>query len=100
EHEYLAAERFPIRGKSHEREIHPIQHQFDRHENRNDVALDQKAGNSAGEQNPAQHQVIGERNHQSSLAGGPVTGRAANTTAPMMAINTSTEVTSNGSRKS
>ncbi len=84
---------FHWRGESHKSQVHGVQHQLDRHEDGDHVALDEKAGDSAGKQDRRQHQVIGNRHHQSF----PLRAR---TTAPMMAIRISSDVTSNGSRNS
>ena len=65
------------------------------------LRLIKKPGDAAGEQNPAQHQIIRKRNHQSSFS--PLrrfAACAASTTAPMIAIRIRIDVTSNGSRKS
>src|SRR5208282_6495649 len=93
-----------MRGEGYERKIHTVQHQFDRHENRDDVALDQEPEYTAREQDPAQHEIVRKRNHfyPSSflVPRTAASGRLASTTAPMMAIRISTDVTSKGSRKS
>src|ERR1700730_12231865 len=92
----------PVRCEGHERKVHAIQHQLDRHKNRDDVALDQEPEHTTDEQNSAQQQIIGKRNHHPSFRRplGTARGRLASTTAPMIAIRISTDVTSNGSRKS
>src|SRR5439155_13970390 len=97
----LAAQRMPVRGKSHERKIHAIEHELDGHEDGDDVALDQRPGHAAGKQDAAEDQVVGKGDHQPSLFCCSMdSGRAARTTAPIRAISTRTEVTSNGNRKS
>src|SRR5207248_6403991 len=49
------------------RKIHRVEHEFDRHENGDDVALDEESGNATGKQDRAQHQVVMQRNHQLDL---------------------------------
>src|SRR6185312_15779785 len=92
EYENLSAHLVPMTGKGNERKVHRIEHQLNRHENGDDVALDEERRHANGEQNRAEDQVPGQWNHGRSLR--------ASTTAPMMAIRTSTDVTSNGSRNS
>jgi hypothetical protein len=43
----------PLRRECDERQVDSIEHQLNRHKNRDDVALDQKPGHTAGEQNAA-----------------------------------------------
>jgi hypothetical protein len=43
----------PLRGEGDERQIRPIEHQFNRHEDSDDVALYQKPGDAARKQNAA-----------------------------------------------
>src|SRR5581483_6823840 len=102
EHEHLSAEHLPLRRECDKGQVHPIQHQLDRHEDRDDIPLDEKSQNSAREKDAAEQQIIGKRNHQTRplSPGAGVSSRVASTTAPMMAIRTRTDVTSNGSRKS
>src|SRR5262249_12548834 len=69
-------------------------------EDGNDIALDQEPGYSAGKQNSAQHEIIREWDHYSDLLSPAASSRLARTTAPIMAMRTSTEVTSKGRRKS
>src|SRR2546423_1115621 len=107
----------PVSGESHERQVHAVQHQLDRHEDRDDVALDKESQHAAHKQDSAQSQVVEKRNHQRSLPDATNSrvsrsavsvalgfaidsGLLASTTAPMMAIKIRIEVTSNGSRKS
>ena len=42
-----------IRGEGHEAQVHGVEHQLNRHEDGDDVALDEKAGNAAGENRKA-----------------------------------------------
>src|SRR5260370_17553377 len=104
EDEHLPAERVPVRGEGNKRKVHAVQHQLDRHENRDDVALDQEPEHAAPEQDSTQYQIVGERDHlyPSSflVPRAPASGRLASTTAPMMAIRISTDVTSKGSKNS
>src|SRR5579864_1341879 len=111
----------PVRGECDERQVYCVQHQLDRHEDGDDVALDEKPSDSAGEQNRAQHQIIRKRNHHGPFLGSAIStsslsgsisncsssdgglrglGGCAKTMAPMIAIRISTEVTSKGSRNS
>src|SRR5579863_3943761 len=97
----------PVCGERDEREIHAVEHQLNRHEDGDDVALDQKSRHAAGKQNSAEHKIIRERDHQSTslgpaarITGGAVGGLLASTTAPMMATRIKIEVISNGSRNS
>src|SRR5260370_8583430 len=103
EDEHLPAERVPVRGEGHERKVHAVQHQLDRHEDRDDVALDQEPEHAAPEQDSTQYQIVGERDHlyPSSLLvpRAPASGRLASTPAPMTAIRISTDVTSKGRTK-
>jgi hypothetical protein len=39
----------PMRGEGHEREVHCIEHQLNRHEDSDDVAFDKKRSYSDGE---------------------------------------------------
>src|SRR5690242_13577861 len=80
----------PMRREGHKRQVHCVEHQLNAHKDGDDVALDQKSDYAAGEKQRAEHQIVGKRNHYASLL--------ASTTAPMMAMSTSTEVISNGSR--
>src|SRR5208282_994309 len=102
--EDLSAERVPVRGKGDERKVHAVEHQLNRHEDGDDIALDQEPEHSTDEQDSAQHEIVRKRNHlyPSSFLGprAPPSGRLASTSAPMMAIRISTDVTSKGSRKS
>src|SRR5215469_8672737 len=97
----MTAELLPLGRKGNKREVHAIQHELNRHEDGDDVALNQKSGDAARKQNRAQHQIVGKRDHQPSFpAWSTDSGRAAKTTAPMIAISTRIEVTSKGSRNS
>src|SRR5208337_3760147 len=104
EDENLSAKRVPVRGEGDERKVHAVQHQLDRHENRDDVALDQKPEHTTCEQDSAQHEIVRKRDHlypSSFLAPrATASGGLASTTAPRMAIRISTDVTSKGNRKS
>src|SRR5205085_2281805 len=78
-------------GKSDKAEVHSVQHQLNGHEERDDVALENKSRYTHAEEHGAEREVPGNRDHQCSFL--------ARTTAPIMAISTSTEVTSKGRRK-
>src|SRR5262249_48903177 len=82
--------RVPVVGKSYKAQVDGIQHQLNRHKNGDDVALEQKAEHAERKQDCAQDQIPGKRDHQPSFL--------PSTTAPIMAIRISTEVTSKGSR--
>src|SRR5438132_10727956 len=101
-YEHLSAQRVPLSGECNKRKVHAIEHQLNRHEDTDNVPLDQKADDSAAKQDSAQHEIVGNRNHQCPF---PVccvsaSGFPASTTAPMIAIRINREVTSKGSRKS
>src|SRR5512135_2868006 len=83
EDEDLTAQGVPVRGERHEAQVHGVEHQLDRHEDRDDVALDEKAEYAAGEEDRAEREIVRKRNHWLSLR--------ARTTAPMIAIRISTE---------
>ena len=104
EDEDLSGQHVPVRSESDERQIHSVEHQLNRHEDCDDVALDQKSRYPAGEQNSAQHEIVRKGHHYSfTFCAGPppgTVGLLASTTAPMMAIRIKMEVTSNGSRNS
>src|SRR5215472_3414486 len=84
--------------ESDERKIHAVEHQLDRHEHRNEIALDEKADHTQAEQGRAEQQVPRYWDHLLTLRS-PVPARAR-ATAPRMAIRMSTEVTSKGSSRS
>src|SRR5262245_5170831 len=79
--------------KRNEAQIHRIQHQLDRHKYRDDISPEQKARDPKREQHRAEREEPGNRHvvHQSISF-------LASTIAPMIAISTRTEVTSNGNR--
>src|SRR6202041_2150573 len=89
-HKHQAVQLIVRAGKSDERQVHRVEHQFNRHKQGNDVALEHKSHNAQPEQNRAQHQIIGNRNdvHWSSLL--------ASTSAPRIAIKIKIEVASKG----
>src|SRR5581483_5721237 len=82
----------PIVGKGYKAQVHGIQHQLNRHEDGDDVALKQKAEHAERKQNRAEDEIPGKRDHQLSFL--------PSTTAPIMAMRMSTEVISNGNKKS
>src|SRR5258708_911817 len=86
----MTAELVPTTGEGHKSQIHAVEHQLNRHKDSDDVALEQERKRAQTEQNRAQDQIPGQGDHQFSFL--------PSTTAPMMAIRISTEVTSNGSR--
>src|SRR3954464_7953589 len=58
--EDLAVELLPLVGERDEGKIHRVQHQLDRHERGDDVALEQEPGDAAGEEHRAEHEVPGD----------------------------------------
>jgi hypothetical protein len=87
----LSADLPVLSRKGDESQVHGIQHDFYRQQQRNDVPLQKKPENTNQEKNCTENQVPADRNHRSFFA---------NTTAPIKAISINNEVTSNGSRKS
>src|ERR1700732_104865 len=59
--EYVAIHLLQRVGERDEREIHRVEHQLDRHENRNDVAAIDEARHAEPEKNRAQNQVPANR---------------------------------------
>src|SRR5262249_29960845 len=104
EDEDLSVQLVPVCREGDERKVDAVQHQLNGHENRDDVALDQKSGHTARKQDSTQHQVVRKGNHQFvTFFGGPppsAVGLLASTTAPIMAIRIRIEVISKGSRYS
>src|SRR5688572_13131084 len=76
-----------IASKRHEREVHGVQHDFDRQQNRDQIAPQEHAGGANGEQNRRDDEVVAQRNHDSP-------SRRARTTAPTIATRISTDVAS------
>src|ERR1700733_1030726 len=50
EDKYLPADLVPVMRESHEGQVDGVEHQLNRHENGNDIALDQKRRDSNGEE--------------------------------------------------
>ncbi len=91
-------------GEGDEGEVDGVEHQLDRHEDGDEVALDEKADNAEAEQDGAQEQIPGERNFLlrryalNSLGVRPFSiAWRARATDPRMATRIRTEVTSKGS---
>ena len=63
ENKNLSGQLMPVRREGDERQIHAIQHQLDRHEDGDDVALDQESAHAAGEEDAAQHEIVRNRDH-------------------------------------
>src|SRR5437879_4408656 len=82
----------PLTRERHEHQVDRIQHQLDRHEDHDDVAAYQHAHRTDGEHDGPKDQVPGDRHRAHTSV------RLAKTTAPTMATNNSTEVTSNASK--
>src|SRR5512140_2528671 len=80
-------------GEGDKAQVDRVQHQLDRHEHGDDVAAEYEAGHAQPKQNGAEDQIPRQRN-----GGGHSISFRASTTAPRMAISTSTEVASNGNR--
>src|SRR5215472_16369775 len=53
-----------MRGKADKTEIHGVQHQLNRHEDGDDVALDNERQHAQYKQNRAEREVIRKRHHQ------------------------------------
>src|SRR5262249_12275021 len=89
-----------------EREIHRVEHQFDRHEHDQDVAPGQHPSHADREDRGAEREKVGEGGHFQSFsidvgAEGSGTGaRRANATAPITATSNNSEVTSKAIRYS
>ena len=67
--EHLSTQLSPLGGKRYERQIHAVQHELNRHENRDDIALDQESCYATGEQNPAQDPGHGDHDEECGESG-------------------------------
>ena len=77
-----------------EGQVHRVQHDLDRQQDRDQVAAHEHAGRADREQNRREHQVVVERRHQRRPA--RAFAARASTTAPTIATRISIDVTSNG----
>src|SRR5439155_8465618 len=91
EHKDLPADLTVLGGERHKREVDRIEHDFDRQQQSDNVAFGEETQHADQKQDCAEDQVPSHRNHKSFLA---------KTTAPMRAIKISSDVASNGNRKS
>src|SRR6516225_1490054 len=82
-------------AKRDEAQVHRVEHDFDREQDRDQVAPDEHAGGSDRKQNRREHEVVVERHHQGCSDGPGEASRRASTTAPTIATRIKTEVTSN-----
>src|SRR5262245_29127 len=88
EHDDLAVHRSQLAPEGDEAQVHGVQHDLDRQQNRDDIASDEDAGRADRTQHRREDQVVVERWHQRGSL-------RASTTAPTMATRMSSEVTSN-----
>src|SRR5580765_2240916 len=89
-HDDLSVRRAQRTAEGDERQVHRVQHDLDRQENRDEIPAHEYAGRADREQNRRQQQVVAECGHQR----GP--SRRARTTAPTIATRMRIDVTSNG----
>ena len=57
----------PLIGESDEGQVDGVQHQLNRHEDGDDVALDEKAAMPMREEDSAQHQIVGNGDSHAQL---------------------------------
>src|SRR6185436_12954295 len=88
ERDDLAIDFAELPAERHERQVDGVQHDLDRHQQRDEVAAQKYAGRADGEQQARQHQVMADRHGYSSLL-------RAITTAPTIAAMIRIDVTSN-----
>src|SRR3989454_293967 len=91
QNKHLAIELAESLAEGDKRQIHSVQHQLDGHENRDDVALEDKRNDAQPEQDGAEDQVVVRRDHPQLLF-----SRCASTSAPRIATRIRNEVSSNG----
>src|SRR5579864_2571942 len=53
----------PVRREGNEGQVHTVQHQFDRHEDGDDVALNEESADTAGKEDAAQHEIVRNWDH-------------------------------------
>ena len=80
-----------------EGEVDGVEHELNRHEDGDDVALDEEAGDADGEEDGGEDEVPAMG---TTAVMGAYRSFRASTTAPRMATRMRTEVTSKGSRSS
>src|ERR1700730_14519652 len=90
EHDDLPVDSAQGPAEGDEGQVHRVQHDLDRQENRDQVAAKENPGRTGGEQDRREHEGVVERGHYFV-----VLSRRASTTAPTIATRISTEVTSN-----
>src|SRR5712692_355140 len=90
EHDDLAVGRCPRAAECDERQVHCVQHDLDREQDRDQVAPHEHAGGADPEQDRRQNEIVVERHHQRCSS------RRASTTAPTIATRIKIDVTSNG----
>ena len=64
-----------IAAERHERQVHGVQHDLDRQQDRDQVAAQEHAGRADGEQHRRDDQVVAERNHCARPPGAPAPRR-------------------------
>src|SRR5262245_31412332 len=89
EHDDLPVDGAAVAADRHEHQVHRVQHDLDRQEDRDQVAAEEHAGGPDREQDSGKRQEIGVRDH------GPQRSFRATTMAPTIATRISTDVTSN-----
>src|SRR5688572_8068097 len=77
-----------ITAERDERQVHRVQHDLDRQQNRDQIPAEKDARRADGKENRRDNQVMVERNHDWP-------SRRASTTAPTIATRMSTDVASN-----
>src|SRR5688500_3502034 len=88
ERDDLAVDVAAISSEGDERQVHRIEHDFDREQDRDQVAAQEDAGRADREQDRRDDQVVTERDHES------VPSRRASTTAPTIATRIKIDVAS------
>src|SRR5688572_18574499 len=88
ERDDLSVEVAVVAAEGDKRQVHGVQHDLDRQQDRDQVAPEEHACRADGEQRRRQNQIVTERNHCSP-------SRRARTTAPTIATRIRTEVASN-----
>ena len=66
----MAGHLAPLAREGDEGQVDRVEHELDRHEDRNNIALDQKRGDTDAEQDGAEDEVVSDRNHGSVLLSG------------------------------
>ncbi len=63
EDEDLPADLMPLVREGDEGQVDGVEHQLDRHEDGDDVALDEEGGNAEREEDGAEHEIVGDRDN-------------------------------------